>query len=168
MAKKDHVQLDLRDSKDLRTDMIAEGTRWLLELELLDNGHIKNALIANVYKISTHIRDVEILIDQVDRKMLIYLELSAFGKLFQRKKLSSMVLDMLQEVLPAYQFRVIFDKVLFVRALVGLEKSLTRKRPAPAKASTESIPAIPKAEKAPEAPAEPVPAEKPEENGGKS
>ena len=105
-----------------KNQFLSQATSWLLEMELLGNDYMKNALILNLYKLSDYIKDVQVLADQNERKMLVYLKLSGFGMMFKKKQVASQVLDMLQGALPNFQFRVIFDLELFTKAVGMMEK----------------------------------------------
>lgn len=118
------MQQDDAGNKFDRAQFLSQATSWLLEMELISNDYMKNALILNLYKVSDHIKDVQVLADQNDRKMLVFLELSSFGRMFKKRQISQDVLDMLQAALPSFQFRVIFDKSLFEKAIRLAERKL--------------------------------------------
>ena len=103
---------------DKREEILSAGTKWLLEMEVINSPHLKNFLILNIYSLSKYIKNVEILSDSTTRVMLICLELSFFGRLFKKQKqIETLVQDNLSELLPSYVTRVIFDPILFSKAL---------------------------------------------------
>lgn len=103
-----------------RSQLMSEGTRWLLEMEVLNIDHMKNALVLNIYKVSDSIEECELLIDENAKKMLVYLKLRGFGRMFRKREISQAVLNILQEALPSFEFRVTLDAVLFQKAVNGL------------------------------------------------
>ena len=113
-------------------DFVKASSRWLLEMNLLNNDYVKAALLTNIYVLSSSIKDVELLVDQHNKRMLIYIEFSFFGRLFQNKsKLSSNVEMLIKDALPNYELRVIYDKVLFEKAIMLLnpEPSVSKETP---------------------------------------
>jgi hypothetical protein len=110
-----------------RGQLMGAATRWALEMEVLNIPHMKSALILNIFKVSKYIDDAELLIDESAKKMLIYLKLRGFGRLFKTREISSRVLNMLQEVLPSFQFRLTLDHELFVKAVKGLQAHIERR-----------------------------------------
>lgn len=95
----------------------SQALGWLLELEVVNDPNVSNSLILNIYKVSNRIFDVELLIDNINKKVLIYLKLDYWGKIFKlenhvAKKVDGMIL----EVLPSFKTRVIYDKKLFEKA----------------------------------------------------
>lgn len=97
--------------------LLAEATKWLLEQELLNNPFMKNSLILNTLKVDPSITDVEYIIDNNGKKILIFLELKWFARLFRKHKIGNEVLEMLREALPSYGVRVIFSRELFNKTL---------------------------------------------------
>lgn len=104
-------------------ELINDGTKWLFEMHLLDNPQIKNTLIMNIFRSSPNIKNLDVLSDTEHKKMLIYLELTWWAKLWKKEQeTADGVLDMLTGVLPGFKFRVIFDKTLFIKATDMAEK----------------------------------------------
>ena len=98
-------------------DYIKASSRWLFEMNFLNNGYVKNALYANVYNASPAIKDAEILVDQHNRRMLIFLKLTFIGRLFRQKANTTANVELiLKDALPEYEFRVVYDKELFDKA----------------------------------------------------
>lgn len=111
--------------KDLRDKLLAESTAWLLEMELLDSPQLKNFLILNIYNSSSSIKNVELLIDTHSRAVLIYLEVTLWGRIFRKhSSIAQRLMRLLAEVLPSFRIRIIFSKTLFNMALHKAEKLL--------------------------------------------
>lgn len=105
-------------------DYTKASSRWLLEMNFLNNGYVKNAIYANVYNASSYIVDAELLVDQYNKRMLIYLKLSFFGRLFRKEDdVDREVITVLKDALPEYEMRVIYDKNLFQKATEMLNPS---------------------------------------------
>lgn len=99
-------------------EYIKSSAKWLFEMNWINNDYVKSALLANIYTTSRFIKNVDILVDQNNKRMLIYTELSFFGKLFKRQtKISKDVLEIVGDALPSYELRVIYDYSLFNKAL---------------------------------------------------
>lgn len=100
-----------------RETALNKGISWLFEHEILGAKAAQDALWLNIYAQSTRITDVKLVIDQMHKKMLIYLELSFWGKYFSNKKLiADSVMDVCSDVLPTYQMRVVYDKDIYEKA----------------------------------------------------
>lgn len=96
---------------------IKASSRWLFEMNFLNNDYIKSALIANIYVQSRFIKNTEILVDQHNKRMLILIELSYIGNLFKnKKKLGRDVEEIIKDALPSYNLRVVYDRPLFEKA----------------------------------------------------
>ncbi len=94
-----------------------EGLSWLLELNLIQNPAVANAIVLNIFKVSNRIKDAEILTDTDHKRMLVWIELDWLGKKFFTKEITKNIEKMLQSALPSYQFRVVTDKTLFQKAI---------------------------------------------------
>lgn len=107
---------------EMKQRTISEGLSFLLEMEQVSNKAVINALVLNIQASSPYITRVELLPDQLGRKMLIFLELSWWGRLRYKRVIADDILNMLQEVLPAFEFRVVYDYQIFEKALKVAEK----------------------------------------------
>jgi hypothetical protein len=99
-----------------------EGLRWLYEMQLINHPQVINNLKMNVLLISKSIRDVELLIDRENKKMLVYLDLSWFGRKFKKNHIFSETEIILSQLLPAFRFRIIDDPVIFNMAVEKIKK----------------------------------------------
>ena len=102
---------------NLKEETIGASTKWLLELNLLDNEYMKNTIMFNIYKVSTKIKDVQLVIDIESRKMLVYLELTKLGNLFAKKEIGRNVAELLHEALPTYQFRITYSPEVLQKSI---------------------------------------------------
>lgn len=99
-------------------DYTKASARWLFEMSFLNNDYVKTALYANIFNASKFIADVEVLADQYNRRMLIYLKLTFWGEFLKRRKsVSTKVIDIISDALPTYELRVIYDRGLFEKAV---------------------------------------------------
>ncbi len=106
----------------------ANGLKWMAELELfVDEKHSKaliNVLKLNVLAVSNRIKDVELLIYRERRQMLVLLDLTWIGKLFFKRRIFEEVHEVLNQVIPTFQFRVIDDPAIMNMAVSKIEKLL--------------------------------------------
>jgi hypothetical protein len=102
------------------------GLKWLYELEAVNSSTLQNNLYMNLYSFP-HVKDVELIMDRYQKKMLIYVKFSWVTRKFRKARrhdLVNQMLDQLQEVLPSFEFRIIEDRVLFELALKKAESAL--------------------------------------------
>lgn len=109
------------------TSTVVEGTKWLLENELITSPYIANILIKNIQDTSLAIKDIRILSDSYNKKMLIYLKLNLWGRLFLQKKIQNNVQLKLKQGLPSFNFRVIYDNSIYEKALKISQKLLEQR-----------------------------------------
>lgn len=95
----------------------SEGIRWLFELELINHPQLINHLKLNTLATSEYIKDCEFLLDQNNKRALVFLKLSWWGNRFYRSELFQDVEIVLSQMLPSFKFRVIDDSKLFKMAL---------------------------------------------------
>jgi len=105
------------DKQSLHSDALA----WMREMEFIENDYFLNSLILNIRKVP-YVKHIEIITQKVSRQMLIYLELNWWGKTFKEAKIAEIVLNMMTEALPSYNFRVIYDKELLAKAEERIKK----------------------------------------------
>lgn len=101
------------------------GLKWLYEMELLDDPQLINNLKQNVMSASRfRVRECEFIMSQEDRKILIWIELNWFWKKFFLKQINYDIFDVLSQLLPNYQFRIVTDRKILDLAITKLKKSL--------------------------------------------
>lgn len=100
-----------------------DSVRWLFEHELLGSQQAQQALYFNIVNQSSAIKDTETLIDQYQKKMLIYVELKWWAFMTNKRDLAEQIMDVVQQALPAYGLRVIFNLQTFEKAKKLLEEN---------------------------------------------
>ena len=98
------------------------GMRWLLEHEVLNSRNVQEAIWWNIAMQSNAISDTEPLIDQYQKKMLVYVKLKWWGFLINKKDLSDRIMDVIHQALPQYTVRVIYDRKTLDRARELVER----------------------------------------------
>lgn len=112
------------------SSFIANSIKWLYDMELVTHPAVLQDLYVRVYGEDKRIVDADFLLDQNQRKMLVWIKLNWFGRLFKfaEKQSVTACLDRLQKVLPRYSFRVITDKNLFNTALERVVKGAVNEK----------------------------------------
>ncbi len=95
----------------------SEALSWLLEMELVNSPYVLNSLILNMFRTIKGIKDVEFVIDERQKKLLIYLKLSWFYQRFKSKQVQESVNDMVEQILPAFKRRVVFDRAILEKSI---------------------------------------------------
>lgn len=108
-------------------EMSSSGLAWLLHMGAVETDVVKNAIVLNIRQSSMFIKDLEILSDAENRKMLVLLRLNWIGRWLFQIRIAKNALSILQNGLPSFQFRVIYDEVLFQKA-IDLSKKLIARR----------------------------------------
>lgn len=90
---------------------------WIMEMELVSDPNFINALLLNIFRVSSNIKDCQVVIDGVKKRMLVWLELDWWGRKFKQEKLKELVEAMLLTALPSFTFRVIYDPKLLKRSI---------------------------------------------------
>lgn len=103
----------------------AGAINWLLQMELATNPAVLNTLIANIVATTRGVKDVQLVIDESNLKILIYVELTRFHSWFFKEDIEVKLNDMFEQILPSYKKRITFDKILLERALrlIGLREN---------------------------------------------
>lgn len=101
-----------------------EGLRWLQEMQLVSSPQLINNLKLNLFAISRHIRDCEMLISNEHKAILIWLELGWFGRKFYRESIISESEDIIQQMLPSFKLRVVTDKAILDLAVKRVKEML--------------------------------------------
>jgi hypothetical protein len=114
------------DNLDINS-VLAEGTKWLLEMEILNNPQVENTILLNIYRVSPFIKHVQLVCDMYQKKLLVYLELSWFGRTFLKVSISNAVIDTLKQALSSFQVRVIYDKQILDKSLKNAQKLLEQR-----------------------------------------
>ena len=99
-----------------------QSMRWLFEHELLGSTQAQQAIYLNILNQSRAIKDTETLVDQYNKKMLIYLELKWWAFAVNKRDLAEKVMDVIQQALPAFGLRVVFDRTIFEKASLLLQE----------------------------------------------
>lgn len=102
-------------NKQEDSGFVTSALNWMYENEMVDQTPVLNNLYGNIYSMSKQIKDVELLINKNTRKMMVYLKLGIFGKLF-KTKLKRDIAEGILEVLPKFKIRITLDKTLFDKA----------------------------------------------------
>lgn len=100
------------------------GLKWLYEMELLDDPQLINNLKLNIFSVSTHIKEVQFLMSQEERKMLIHVELSWWGKKFKEAQISQDITEVMSQLLSNYKFRITTNDSIFKLAVSKVKKSI--------------------------------------------
>ena len=103
-----------------------EGLKWLYEMELLDDPQLINNLKLNIMDASMfRVKEVEFVMSQSDRKILIWIELGWFNYKFRLRSTLAMIHERLMQLLPNYDFRIVTDRSILELAITKLKKSMT-------------------------------------------
>jgi hypothetical protein len=89
------------------------GLKFLYEMELVDDPQLINNLKLNAFAVSQHVRDIELLSSYHHKSMLIWVDLSWFGRKFLEKRITTEIADRVQQLLPKFKFRVTTDRKIF-------------------------------------------------------
>lgn len=100
----------------------SEALQWLLEMELVNNPRVLNSIILNVFRIVKGVKDADFIIDTQNKKLLIYLELTWFYRKFRQTEVGERVGTMIEQALPTFQTRVVFDRTILNKALDIMKK----------------------------------------------
>lgn len=90
---------------------------WLLEMEMIQNPVVLNSIVLNIFKSVQGLKDAEFVIDTKEKKILVYLELGLWNKWFKQDKIKGTVQELLDQALPSFKKRIIYDKSLIEKAL---------------------------------------------------
>jgi hypothetical protein len=99
--------------------------KWIFEHQLLDDPQCMNHLAMNVFDVSKSIKDVEFLLARDHQQLLVYVELSWFGRNFRKKSIFEETEYRLSQMLPSFKMRVTNDPQIFKMALEKVKKALT-------------------------------------------
>lgn len=105
-----------------------EGLKWLYEMQLLDNPQLINNLKMNILLVSTSIRDVELLVYREKKQMLIYINLTWYGRKFKKDQIFIEVEEVVSQLLPSFKFRVTDDFNILTLAIERVKQALTGRK----------------------------------------
>lgn len=97
--------------------------KFVYEMELVDDPQLINNMKLNIFNVSRHIMDVELLSSYHTKSMLVFIDLTWFGKLL-RKRIEVDVLDRVQQLLPNFKFRVVSDRKILDMSLEKVKTAL--------------------------------------------
>jgi len=89
------------------------GLKFLYEMEWVRDPQLINNLELNLFSLDSGIKEVEFIFDEHNKKLLIYLELSWWATKFRSKLILEDVQSLINQLLPSYQHRVVFEAQLF-------------------------------------------------------
>jgi hypothetical protein len=98
------------------------GIKWLYEMELLQNPQLINNLKLNIFMIHKRIKHIEILVHQEHKAILVFLELTWWGKTFNQEEIKFGVEELLTNLLPNFRNRVVFNYDIFKMSMQKAEQ----------------------------------------------
>lgn len=103
-----------------------QGMQWLYEMEVLNHPQLVNNLKMNIMVVSDKIKEVELLISRPHKSIMIWIDvdLGWFRKEVKFNRIQADILDIMEQLLPSYRFRVVHDKAIMELAITRLEESL--------------------------------------------
>lgn len=109
----------------------AAGLKWLYEMEILNSPQLINNLKLNIFNQDSTIKDVELLIDQNTKAILIYIQLSWWGRKFRQDRIKMSIEDLITQLLPTYRKRVVSERWIFDLALKKVREFIGGKNEKP-------------------------------------
>jgi hypothetical protein len=103
-----------------------EALAWLLEMELVSTPYVLNSIILNIFASVRGIKDAEFVIDERQKKILVYLKLNWFYEKFKSRGVEAQVIEMLDQILPSFKKRVVFERRILDKALDIMKKKESR------------------------------------------
>lgn len=103
-----------------------EALGWLLEMELVATPYVLNSIILNIFASIKGIKNAEFVIDERQRKLLVYLKLNWFHERFRAKSVEEQVMEMLDQILPSFRKRIVFKREILEKALEIMNKKEKR------------------------------------------
>lgn len=94
-----------------------EALSWLLEMELVSSPYVLNSIILNMMTALKGVRDVELVIDEKQKKILIYLELNWYHARFKAAQVEAQAGELIQQILPSFKRRIIFNREILEKSL---------------------------------------------------
>lgn len=99
----------------------SRGLSWIMEMEAVSDPTFSNALLFNIFRLSKKVIDVQIVCDSINKRMLIWIKLTWWGRKFHGKKIEEAIVEMVIGVLPNYELRVVQDREILDKSLKLLE-----------------------------------------------
>lgn len=111
---------------DDRQQYQIQGMQWLYEMEVLNHPQLVNNLKMNIMATSGKIKEVELLMSRPHKSIMVWVDvdLGWFWKGTKLNRIQVDILDILEQLLPSYRFRVVHDKAIMELAITRLEESL--------------------------------------------
>ena len=103
--------------EQLETNPQADASAWLMDMDLVNNPAALNALLLNILVGFKGVKDAQLVIDTNNKKILVFLELSWYYARFKFKETSLQVTDIISQALPAWRFRVTYDRTILAKAV---------------------------------------------------
>jgi len=95
---------------------VQNALSWFFENGII-NKPVLNTIYLNIFNFSTRIKDVEILVCENTKSMMIYIEFDWLCKLLKSyKKIIPDLLDELNKNLPQFRIRVVLERSLLEKA----------------------------------------------------
>lgn len=110
---------------DQRHKFQYNATKWMVELELTNNPQVLNIIKFNILMVSKQIKEVELLIYRENKSILVFLELSWFGRKFLKKSIFPEVQEVIHNLLPNFRFRITDDPKIMELAVDLVKKALS-------------------------------------------
>ena len=98
-------------------DAQVKGLEWLAEMEAISSPTFANAIILNIYRVSKRINDVQIVCDTINKRMLVWVDLDWWGNKFNKPQIEELIINLLRDVLPTFEVRVVYDQSILEKSL---------------------------------------------------
>lgn len=95
----------------------AQAMSWLVEMEVVSNPNVLNAMVMNIAGAVKGVKDIQFVIDNQRKKLLIFVELKKWDEFFHKKRICEQLGEMFEQIFPSFEKRVTFDRVLLDRAI---------------------------------------------------
>jgi hypothetical protein len=90
---------------------------WLLEMEVVANPMVLDTLIMNIGASVKGIQDLQFVIDEKNKKILVYVEPTKYYGRFFKRQILTQVTEMISQILPSFEKRVTLNRDLLDRAI---------------------------------------------------
>jgi hypothetical protein len=107
----------MADMYQLENNPQGAAIQWLFEMELAGNPALLNSIVMNIIASTKGIKDLQIVVDERGKKILIYWEPTKYYGKFFKDKIAAQIAEMIDQVLPNFQKRVTSDRNLLDRAV---------------------------------------------------
>ena len=113
---------------ETRDTNLAEGTKWMLDLGVINNEYMVNVITANIYACSFWIKSVGIVSDMYSKKLLVFISLGWIGRVFFMNSIMKTVKTRLLSGLPEFSIRVTTDRAIYEKSVNLSAKILNQRR----------------------------------------